>query len=97
MKGYDNSHDDIQWIRWIAKMCDCVVLICVFYLPPIDSCRFVNSPEYLDTLFGQIYKYQNEGILCIAVDFNGICGLMDDFIEGVDEVPMRHIVDTTVN
>ncbi len=61
------------------------------------SCRFVNAREYLDTLLRQIYKYQNEGILCIARDFNGRCGLMDDFIEGVDELPMCDIVDSTVN
>ncbi len=80
VKMYDNSHWDILWIRMVAQMCNCVVLICVCYLPPIDSCRFVNAPEYLDTLNGQIYKYQNEGILCIARDVNGRCGLMDDFI-----------------
>ncbi len=50
----------------MAKICDC-------YLPPIDSCWFVNTPEYLDTLLRQIYKYQNEGILCIVRDFNGRC------------------------
>ncbi len=70
VKVFDNSHEDLLWIRLVAKICDCVVLICVCYMPPIDSCRFVNAPEYLDTLLGHIYKYQNEGILCIAGDFN---------------------------
>ncbi len=47
-------------------MGDCVVLICVCYLPPIDSCRFVNVPEYLDTLLGQIYTTVNQhgDLLC---------------------------------
>ncbi len=53
--------------------------MCVLHAT-IDSGRFVNATEYLDTLLGQIYKYQNEGMLYITEDFNGRCGLMDDFI-----------------
>ncbi len=36
-------------------------------------------------------------MLCITGDFNDRFGLIDDFIEGVDEAPMLYIVDTTVN
>lgn len=93
----DVSYEGLMWIRLSAKRFYCVLLFCVCYLPPIDSSRYVDACDFMDTLLGQIYRYQNDGIVCLMGDFNARCGTMDDYIEGVDEVCMRDIVDPILN
>ena len=68
--------------------------ICVCYLPPEESSRRVNPHGFYDTLITQIYQYQDNGNMnFICGDFNGRYGVEDDFIEGVDPVCERHVVD----
>jgi hypothetical protein len=97
VEKHDLTYEGIMWLKLSAKQDQCVILLCICYLPPIDSCQYVNTSEFMDTLLAQVYKYQNDGILCVTGDFNGRCGSMEDYIEGVDEVPMHDIVDTAWN
>ena len=41
--------------------------------------------------------YQNIGKLYICGDFNARCGDIQDFIEGVDNVQKRHVIDDVSN
>ncbi|VDI24173.1 Hypothetical predicted protein [Mytilus galloprovincialis] len=41
--------------------------------------------------------YQNEGTVCISGDFNSRIGYNTDFIEGVDRIPSREVIDKTEN
>ena len=91
----DDSVDGILWLRLSAKEQRCVYNICVCYLPPEGSTRSGNPQEFFDNLLSQVYMYQNEGNFYICGDVNSRCGDMDDFLEGVDDVPGREVIDHT--
>ena len=94
----DDSYEGILWIKFNAKKCDFAFHICVCYLPPIDSCRYVNGADFFDNLLGQVYRMQNDGLIVLCGDFNARCGDMPDFIdEDVDTVCDRNVVDLTRN
>ena len=63
------------------------------YLPPEGPFRYVNVDEFFDTLLTKIYQYQGMGQYYICGDFNSRLGDLVDYIEGVDEVPPRDILD----
>ena len=49
------------------------------------------------TLTEQVYQYQNEGNIYVCGDFNSRCGESSDYIEGVDDVIEREIIDYSSN
>lgn len=53
----------------------------------------MNGQDFFDTLLGHVYQYQKEGVVVISGDFNDRIGDSADYIEGVDEVPPRDVVD----
>ena len=70
--------------------------ICVCYLPPQAS-AYNDSLDFYTKLLEQVYMYQNIGKLYICGDFNARCGDIQDFIEGVDNVQKRHVIDDVSN
>ncbi len=93
----DNSYEGILWLKCTAKQSDYVFLVCVCYLPPDGSTRHSNPDEFYDTLLSQVFMYQQIGPFYICGDFNSRIGNMVDFIEGVDVVPQRNVIDFTRN
>ena len=93
----DKSTEGILWIQFTSKECDFIFYVCVCYLPPIDSVRNVNASIFFDTLLSQVYRYQNSGPIMLCGDYNGRSGNIPDFIEGVDDICDRNVVDFTVN
>ena len=71
--------------------------VCVYYLSPDGSSHIVDSHDYFDKLFSQIYIYQSDGPYIICGDFNSRCGSDPDYIVGVDEVPEGEIIDYKKN
>ena len=59
--------------------------------------RYVNADEFFYTLLTKIYQYQGMVQYCICGDFNSRLGVLVDYIEGVDEVPPRDILDFSKN
>jgi hypothetical protein len=45
----------------------------------------------------QVHQYQNDGFLVLGGDFNARCGVLEDFIEGADDVPPREVIDYSEN
>ena len=94
----DDSVDDILWIKLTHKMEAMVVLcLCVCYLAPANSSRQICANNYYDTLLNSVYEYQSVGRVVICGDFNGRIGDRADYIEGIDSLPERKIMDFTVN
>ena len=93
----DSSKQDILWIKLKSKESDLCYCLCVCYLPPEGSSRHSDPNSFFNDLLCQTYEYQNEGIICISGDFNARIGHNTDFIEGVDNIPLRAVKDTTVN
>ena len=93
----NSSIEDILWVQFRNKISSNCVNICVCYLSPEGSSRMVDPIEYFDHLLSQIYIYQEDGPFIILGDFNARCGNDVDFIEGVDEIVHRDIIDFTKN
>ena len=70
---------------------------CVCYLLPNGSSRQVDVHDFFDSLVAGIYKFQNDGLIFICGNFNSRCGLNDDFIVGIDDIPERNVIDFTSN
>ena len=90
-----------MWQGEVFAISDCLVGTvingCVCYLPPDNTTRRVDPHEFYDNLVSQIYMYQNQGTFFLCGDFNYRCGNDCDFIEGVDPVEERQVVDFNKN
>ena len=71
--------------------------MCVCYLPPDGSTRLNDAEHFYMSLTEQVYQYQNEGNIYICGDLNSRCGESSDYIEGVDDVISRKIIDFSSN
>lgn len=89
----DISYEGITWLKLENKSGEGVICLAVCYLPPSNSTRHVNAPDFFDTLLGNIHEYQQLGLTVICRDFNSRIGDMPDCIERVDAVPPRDVVD----
>ncbi|CAC5399187.1 unnamed protein product [Mytilus coruscus] len=90
----DCSKDNILWIKLQEKN-QIYVSVCVCYLLPEGSSRRCDPETVFADLLYQIYMYQNEGTVCISGDFNSRIGYNTDFIEVVDRIPSREVIDIT--
>jgi len=93
----DDEIEGILWLEFSAKksnICFCVV---VCYLPPADTCKPVDAEVFFQNLLRQIYCYQHKGNIFICGDMNARVGLNSDYIEGVDLVSTRNIIDYVEN
>ena len=94
----NNDQEDILWIKLTSKMNRTVSYpICVCYLLPEGSSNYVDANEFFDVLLMQVYTYQEIGSFFICGGMNSRMGDMDDFIEGVDNIVDRHIIDSKRN
>ena len=75
------------------------VILTVLYmlLASPELIRHVDAVSYFDSLLERFYLYQNMGIVCISGDFNGRIGKLPDYIEGVDSLPKRTVLDYANN
>ncbi|CAC5396569.1 unnamed protein product [Mytilus coruscus] len=93
-----DSVDGILWIRFSEKTTpDSSFYTCVVYLPPENSARSVNIYEFLDSLSSDIYTIPNGSPFYLFGDWNSRVSDMPDFIEGIDILPERNVVDFTNN
>ncbi|VDI38103.1 Hypothetical predicted protein [Mytilus galloprovincialis] len=78
----------------VSSFCFCVA---VCYLPPADTCKPVDSEVFFQNLLRQTYCYQRKGKVFICGDMNARMGLNSDYIEGVDLVKARSVIDCGEN
>ena len=90
----DNTVEDMLWIKLVdrhnksSNYC-----LCVCYLPPVNSSRSVCADKYFEDLLQRVYLYQNQGEIVICGDLNCRIGDKNDFVVGVDDIPIRNTVD----
>ncbi|MEW8545344.1 MAG: reverse transcriptase family protein, partial [Candidatus Thiodiazotropha sp.] len=93
----DDVKEDILWLKFATDSYSENIILCVCYLPPSESTR-LNDPElFYSTLLEQVYTYQNEGRMFICGDFNSRVGDASEYIEGVDDVILRDVIDFSSN
>lgn len=83
--GFANKHDGS------------IISACVCYAPPEHSTRAIKVVELLDTLLTQIHSFQQDGHIWLCGDFNSRLGDRLDYIDDIDEVPDRHVLDLARN
>ena len=93
----DRSIEDIMWLKIKCLHSGESVFFCICYLPPENSSRKVDAEHFYTNLMHQVYQYQNIGKIVICGDLNSRIGTESDFIEGVDNVSIRQVIDTTAN
>jgi hypothetical protein len=93
----EDKYEGILWLSFKHRLITCNFNVCVCYLPPENSTRYVNAHEFFDTLLTGIYDYQNMCEYFICGDFNSRLGDSSDYIAGVDDVPCRTVIDMTKN
>ncbi|CAG2218028.1 unnamed protein product [Mytilus edulis] len=62
-----------------------------------NSTRQIDKDTFFDTLITQVYEHQNKGPFFICGDFNSRCGNESDYIEGVDNLCQRDVIDFKCN
>lgn len=95
----DDSVEDVLWIKFssLENVQSDNIVLCIAYLPPSDSVRNNDPEAFYCSLLEQVHAYQNEGRLFICGDLNSRVGDDSDYIEGVDQVRPRDILDFTSN
>ena len=95
----DREHEDILWITVSNNATGVKLCICVAYLPPVGSGRH-HEPELFFTrllVLEKVHTYQNIGTMLLMGDWNARCGIGTDFIENVDDMYEREVIDETLN
>lgn len=93
----DSTAEDVLWVQLRGTEVNFVFNLCVCYLPPEGSSRHVDAQEFYENLLGQVFAYNNNGGFYICGDLNSRIGDHLDFMEGVDELPNREVVDFKCN
>ena len=57
----------------------------------------MNAAAFFEELNAQVFRYQNDGKFVMMGDFNSRLGYSSDFIEGVDVVMDRKVLDSRQN
>ncbi|VDI16798.1 Hypothetical predicted protein [Mytilus galloprovincialis] len=86
-----------MWIKFKSKFCDISIIVAVCYLPPAESSRALDSDMYFQNLLQQVHEYQNLGRIIICGDLNSRVGQNSDYVEGVDIIRPRNVVDFCEN
>ena len=82
-----------MWLKFSSKLGTDNLVLCVCYLPPAESTRHVDAETFYCNLSEQVYAYQNTGRMFICCDLNSRVGTDTDYIEGVDDMRPRGIID----
>lgn len=92
----DKTIDGLLGVKFTDKETqhDFVVFAC--YLAPDNSPYGRNQTEFLGHLITQLYIHNECDQIFICGDFNGRIGELADCIEGIDNLPKRHVLDKTV-
>ena len=93
----DKSLEDILILKFTNRFDKSAFVLFIGYLPPDFSTRAVDGDAFFNDLSKKVYEYQSEGEIIICGDFNARLGSESDYIEGVDVVKPRMVIDTTTN
>ena len=89
--------EDVIWLKLEHKQSGHKFTVCICYLPPEGSSRRCDGEAFYSDLMLKFYDYQNDGDVIICGDFNSRCGDESDYIEGVDNIPSREVIDFKLN
>ena len=89
--------DGVITLELKNKLCDTTFIIVGVYLPPDSSTHAQDPNMFFQRLVSLAYKVYNSDIVIFCGDFNARVGNKSDYVESVDELPQRVVLDTVTN
>ena len=85
--------DGIIGIKCSHKIVDLTFAVYCCYLPPEDSPWGRDSDAFFGHLLAQMYLNSHLDHLFVCGDVNAKLGTLVDYIEGIDNIPPRILID----
>ena len=92
----DQSFDGILAIKFSHRISTYSFVVFSCYLPPENS-LWCDATNFYGHLISLIYSYEDSDALYVCGDFNGRIGNEKDYVEDMDELPPRQVVDDVKN
>ena len=92
----DKSVEDILALLFVNKVSEFSFLLINCYLPP-DGSPYANISAFFNHLLSLLYLHSNCDSVIICGDINVRIGSNVDYIEGIDNVKTRNVVDCMKN
>ena len=93
----DRSIDGILGVLFTHKVTEYKFIVFSCYLPPEDSPWGRDSTSFYGHLLSLIYFHNYVDCYFVCGDINGRTGSLNDYINGVDELPPRVCIDAVKN
>jgi len=93
----DKSKDGIMAVKFTHKESLYTFVIINAYLPPDNSVWGRDATGFMSYVLSLVYLYYNCDALFVIGDVNSRLGKKSDYIEDIDNIPDRQILDETVN
>ena len=94
---FDKSFEGIIILQLTHKKSEYQFAICSVYLPPEAGEYGKNSDSFFNHLLNQAYLLCDVDMFLIGGDLNARVNVNGDYIEGIDDVPARKIIDESKN
>ena len=93
----DKEYDGIMGLLFKDNNSDYSFVVFVCYLPP-EASPWGRDPEaFFNHLLQQVYNYSNVDNMLICGDLNARIGNLKDYIDNVDTIPPRCVLDLVQN
>lgn len=93
----DKSYDGVLVLRFVHKDSDFDFVIISAYLPPENSPRGRDAQGFYSHILAQVYMLADSDSIFLAGDLNSRLGSLSDIINETDTIPIRRIIDTSIN
>ena len=94
VKVVDKSLDGILGIAFTSKTSSMSFIVYVCYLPPENSVWGRNSDYFFSHLVTELYQCSEYDLVFVCGDFNARIGEVADFVNEIDGLKTRNIIDT---
>ena len=93
----DKSFEGFMSVMFKHKTTGFSMIIGVCYLPPESSRWGRDSTAFFAHIIGELYKYDDVDNHVLLGDLNARIGKGKDYIEDIDELPKRKVLDENTN
>lgn len=97
VKLLDKTRDGVIVVRLEHKFTHYTVILIGCYLPPEQSTWGRDAVGFYAHLLNIIYNYSESDAIYICGDFNSRIGNKKDYIDVIDNLSQRNVLDSTVN
>ena len=81
----------------VHKQSDYKIILISAYLPPENSKWGRDATSFFSHVTNEMYRYENVDLILLAGDMNARIGKLHDYIETVDVISNREVLDYSSN